>query len=145
MSQDLAKQKAYDVFKDHPDDVILGCDTIVVFKGEIFNKPIDENDARRMLKELSNNHHIVLTSYTLISKDFEISRTVRSDVYFNQLSDELINRYVASGSPLDKAGAYGMQDEEYHLIKKIIGSTTNVKGLPKEMLSRDLKALGIIK
>lgn len=145
LSYDLCKRKAYDVFSSHLNDVVIACDTIVVYKGEIFNKPADEKDAYRMLKTLSNNHHIVLSSYTIISKDFEINKTVRSDVYFNDLSDELITSYIKSGSPMDKAGAYGIQDnEKYPLIKKIIGSFDNIKGLPIEDLTKDLKRLKLI-
>ncbi len=144
LSSDLAKQKAYDVFARYPNDVVLGCDTIVVFKGEIFNKPKDKEDARRMLRALSGNHHVVLTSYTIISKDYEIAKTVRSDVIFNELSEDLIEKYISTGSPMDKAGAYGIQDDNFHLIKKITGSINNVKGLPSETLMIDLKKLNII-
>ena len=139
MSIDLAKQKAYAVFKDHTDDVIIACDTIVVFNGQIFNKPVDTKDAKRMLKALSGNKHFVLSSYVIISKDIEITKTIKSIVYFNELSDELIDKYILSGSPMDKAGAYGVQDNEYHLINKIIGSEANVKGLPIEEILKDFR------
>lgn len=92
-----------------------------------------------MLKNLSNNHHVVLTSYTIISKDYETNKTVKSVVYLNDLSEETIEKYIASGSPMDKAGAYGCQDEEFNLIKKIVGSFDNVMGLPTESITRDLK------
>lgn len=144
VSYDLSKRKAYDVFNSHPDDIIIACDTIVVYEGHIFNKPKDKQDAKRMLKILSNNHHIVLSSYTIISKDFEISKTVRSDVYFNYLSDELIDAYIATGSPLDKAGAYGIQDINFPIVKLIKGSYDNVKGLPSESLRKTLKKLNLI-
>lgn len=139
MSLDLAKQKAYAVFANHKEDTVLACDTIVVFKGEIFNKPLDENDARRMLKALSGNIHYVLSSYVIISKDIEIAKTVKSVVHFNELSDKLIDRYIKTGSPMDKAGAYGMQDKQFNLVKKIIGSSQNVKGLPIESILDDIK------
>ena len=144
MSLDLAKQKAYAVFSKHNDDIILACDTIVVFQGEIFNKPVNKDDARRMLRALSGNMHFVLSSYVLISKDFEIAKTVKSIVYFNELDDDLIDRYIESGSPMDKAGAYGMQDKEFNLVKKIRGSYDNVKGLPIESILEDIKRFKII-
>ena len=142
--QDLSKRKAYAVFNLHKDDVIIACDTIVVFKGEIFNKPIDEDDAKRMLKALSNNHHVVLSSYTILTKDLEISKTVRSDVYFNDLSDELIDEYIKTGSPMDKAGAYGIQDDKFKLVKYIDGSFENVKGFPIKEILKDLKKHNLI-
>ncbi len=139
LSQDLSKRKAYAVFNMYKDDVIIACDTIVIFKGEIFNKPCDEDDARRMLKALSNNHHVVLSSYTILTKDIEISKTVRSDVYFNDLDDVLIEAYIKTGSPMDKAGAYGIQDGEFNLVKCIDGSFENVKGFPIKEILNDLK------
>lgn len=139
MSLDLAKQKGYAVFKDHPNDIILACDTIVVFENEIFNKPINKEDAKKMLKRLSGNKHLVLSSYIIISKEIEITKTVKSVVYFNELDDELIERYVATNSPMDKAGAYGIQDSNFNLVKKIKGSFNNVKGLPIEQILKDIK------
>lgn len=139
MSLDLAKQKGNCVYAKHPNDIIIACDTIVIFNNEIFNKPIDKNDAKRMLKALSGNKHSVLSSYIIISKDIEIAKTVKSTVYFNELDDKLIEEYIKTGSPLDKAGAYGIQDECFCLVKKIIGSFNNVKGLPIEEILKDFK------
>ena len=144
MSLDLAKQKGYAVFNKNSDDIVLACDTIVVFNNEIFNKPKDKEDARRMLKLLSNNKHQVLSSYIIISKNIEISKTVKSTVYFNDLSDELIEQYIATGSPFDKAGAYGIQDKGFDLVKKINGSFNNVKGLPIEEILKDIKRYKLI-
>lgn len=144
LSQDLSKRKAYAVFNTHKNDVIIACDTIVVFKGEIFNKPVDKQDAKRMLKALSNNHHVVLSSYTILSKNIEISKTVRSDVYFNNLEDSLIDEYIKTGSPMDKAGAYGIQDDKFKLVKCIKGSFENVKGFPIQNILKDLKRYNLI-
>ena len=74
----------------------------------------------------------IQNSQNNISKEKEVTRTVRTYVYFNELSDELINRYVESGSPMDKAGAYGIQDREFDLVNHIEGSFDNVIGLPVE-------------
>ena len=79
--------------------------------------------------------HQVVTGYTILSKEKVITRKVITDVYFNDLSDELIDQYVATGSPLDKAGAYGIQDEKFALVNHIDGSYSNVMGLPLEDLS----------
>ena len=91
-----------------------------------------------MLHLLSNKTHDVVTGFTIISKEKNISKSVLTKVTFNELSDELINAYVKSGSPKDKAGAYGIQDKEFPLIKNIEGSYYNVVGLPLEELKKYL-------
>lgn len=144
LSYDLARLKAYEVYRKFPNDVIIACDTIVVFNEEIYGKPKDKDDAYRMLKNLSNNHHIVLTSYTIISKNFEINRTIKSTVYLNELDEKTIEKYIATGSPMDKAGGYGCQDEQFNLVKKIVGSFDNVMGFPTESIARELKKFNII-
>ena len=133
LSMEESKLKAFDVFSSHPDDEVLSCDTIVVLDGKVYGKPQDEEDAIRMLKEESGKRQSVISSYTYISKDKEMSRSVKTYVYFKKLSDEEIIRYVKKCKPLDKAGAYGIQDEE-GLIEKIDGSYSNVMGLPVEDL-----------
>lgn len=133
---ELSKMKAYDVFQKHPDDKVLACDTVVIIDGQILGKPHSKEQASEMLHKLSGRKHVVISGYTIISKEKEVTRTVRTYVYFNELSDELIDRYIASGSPMDKAGAYGIQDEEYNLVNHIEGSMDNVVGLPTE----DIKA-----
>ena len=95
-------------------------------------KPHSKEKASEMLHKLSGKKHVVISGYTLISKEKEITRTVRTYVYFNKLSDELIERYIASGSPMDQAGAYGIQDTEFDLVNHIEGSFDNVIGLPVE-------------
>ena len=133
---ELSKMKAYDVFQKHPDDKVLACDTVVIIDGQILGKPHSKEQASEMLHKLSGRKHVVISGYTIISKEKEVTRTVRTYVYFNKLSDELIERYIASGSPMDKAGAYGIQDEEFHLVDHIEGSMDNVVGL----LTEDIKA-----
>ena len=133
---ELSKMKAYDVFQKYPNDKVLACDTVVILNGEIMGKPHSKEEASEMLHKLSGKKHVVISGYTIISKEKEITRTVRTYVYFNELSDELIERYIASGSPMDKAGAYGIQDKEFNLVNHIEGSLDNVVGLPTE----DIKA-----
>lgn len=127
---ELSKLKAYSVFSEHPNDEVLACDTVVILHGELMGKPHNKKEAFEMLSKLSNQKHVVISGYTYISKDKEITRTVRTYVYFNKLSDELINKYIESGSPMDKAGAYGIQDEEFNLVNHIEGDFDNVIGLP---------------
>lgn len=129
---ELSKHKAYNIFAKYPEDKVLACDTIVVLDGEVMGKPHTKEKAKQMLKKLSGKKHIVISGWTLISKEKEITRTVKTEVYFNVLSDELIDRYIASGSPMDKAGAYGIQDTEFNLVNHIEGSFNNVIGLPVE-------------
>ncbi len=139
-AKELSKLKAYDVFKDYPNDRVLSADTVVIFKGEIFGKPKDEKDAKMMLKKLSGNSHVVISAYTFLSKEVEITRSVKTIVYFNKLSDELIDEYVKSKAPLDKAGAYGIQDNKnFPLVDRIEGSLSNVIGLPIEDIKSHLK------
>ena len=137
----FALNKAKDVFNKisiKSDEVVLGADTVVFFDGEILGKPKDSTDAKRMLKKLSDKTHSVITGYALISKDKCVCDATKSQVTFNQLSDELIERYVASKLPLDKAGGYGIQDG-YDLVKGYSGSLDNIIGLPIEDIKEKLK------
>jgi septum formation protein len=135
--QRLAEEKAQTVWNTHePVDesedplVVLGADTCVVSDGNIFGKPTDAADARRMLQLLSGRTHAVLTGLTAITA----LRTVRdveiTQVTFNQLTDVEIAGYVASGEPLDKAGAYAIQGYAARWIPRIEGCYFNVVGLP---------------
>ena len=129
--EDIAKRKGETVDKYYPNDLIISADTIVVLDNKIIGKPVDENDAKRILKELSNKSHYVYTGFRIKYLDKVIVSHITSEVVFNELSDKLINAYVASGSPLDKAGAYGVQDnDKFPIIKKVIGSIDNVIGFP---------------
>ena len=136
---DIAKRKCLVVANEHPNDLVIAADTVVVIDNQIIGKPIDKKDAKRMLKMLSNNEHYVYTGYAIKQGDKLINKYVRSDVFFNDLSDELIDAYIASGSPLDKAGAYGYQDhKDFPLVKKISGSIDNVIGFPTDEIKKDL-------
>ncbi len=129
---EISKLKAYAIHSKYPNDDVLACDTVVIFKNEVLGKPKNEQDAINMLKKLSGQKHIVLSGYTFISQNKEVNRTVKTIVYFNRLSDELIRQYVENKKPLDKAGAYGIQDEGCNLVNHIEGSYDNVMGLPVE-------------
>lgn len=129
---ELSKMKAYSVFSKYPNDSVLACDTVVIIDDELLGKPKTKEEAFKMLKKLSGKKHVVISGYTFVSKEKEVTRTVRTYVYFNNLSDDLINRYIESGSPMDKAGAYGIQDEEFDLVSHIEGDFDNVIGLPVE-------------
>ena len=136
---DIAKRKCLEIAKDHQDDLVIAADTVVVINNQIIGKPKDVEDAKRMLHMLSNKEHYVYTGYAIHQKDKLVVKYVKSDVFFNELSEELINSYVASGSPLDKAGSYGYQDNaDFALVKKISGSIDNVIGFPTDEIKLNL-------
>ena len=137
--QELSQRKAHFVREEigGAKAIILGADTIVVIDGTILNKPTDPENAFAMLKQLSNRMHEVFTGITLVeSHTGKIQSEVqRTEVYFRELDDQEIWDYIASGSPMDKAGAYGIQ-EDYGavFVSKINGCYYNVVGLPLEKL-----------
>lgn len=147
-ASDLAFQKAAEVAKSNQ-GLVIGADTIVVFKDRILGKPRNKIDATRMLKLLSGNEHRVFTGLVMIDKAREmIYRTYEvTYVRFRKLSDKEIIFYVSTGSPLDKAGAYGIQDDfGSTFVERIRGDYFNVVGLPilKTYLGLE-KLLGLIK
>ena len=138
----LAYIKGKEVKTRHKDDFIISADTIVVYNNQIIGKPSDEEDAKRILSLLSDNTHEVYTAYHLFYQNKEADGVVKSVVTFNKLSEELIDSYVASGSPLDKAGAYGIQDnDKFPIIKKLTGSLDNVVGFPVKEIQESIKKL----
>ncbi|HPS19322.1 MAG TPA: Maf family protein [Bacilli bacterium] len=138
--QDIAYRKGEAVAKNHPGDIVISADTIVVLENQIIGKPKDEDDALRILKLLSNKMHTVITAFCIFHDGTVMERSVHSQVIMNQLSDDLIKNYIRTKSPLDKAGAYGVQDnKKFPLVKSIIGSVHNVIGFPIEEIKSDLK------
>ena len=128
----LAKSKATDISKKHPDSWVLGADTIVLIDDRILGKPGSKDEARSMLKQLSGKTHQVITGYCLCCQTNNdiISEAVKTDVRFKTLSDSEIEWYIQTGEPFDKAGAYAIQGIGTLLVKSINGSYTNVVGLP---------------
>lgn len=155
---ELSRQKALDVAasikmynETHPeitspqDIMVIGADTIVYCDGQILGKPADENDAKRMIRMLSDNTHEVYTGVTivLIYKDGragEYSFYESTKVTCYPITDRDIDLYTASGEPMDKAGAYGIQGEFIKHIKKIDGEYDNVMGLPVARLYQEIKS-----
>lgn len=139
-----AEQKGRAVAKRYKEEIIISADTIVVLDNKILNKPADEKQAFEYLKILSNNVHKVYTGYNLIdtSNDNEIFDFEKTEVYFRHLSDDEINFYIKNYNPLDKAGAYGIQDDFGCLfINRINGDYYNVVGLPLTKLFLTLNNL----
>lgn len=135
----LAYNKALSVFNEHG-GVVIGADTIVVLGDEILGKPKDENDAFRMLKSLSNKTHSVITGFSVITEEKTYTSYDETKVTFKNLSPTLINEYIKTGSPLDKAGAYGIQDKIL-LVDKVVGDYDNVVGLPTYKILKILAEL----
>jgi len=141
-----AQEKALAVAAIHPERWVLAADTIVVVAGTILGKPLDSSEARRMLVQLSDREHLVITAICLRhqQRPHEETEVVTTQVRFKKLSAAEINAYVASGEPLDKAGAYGIQGLGGCLVRSIQGSYTNVVGLPLCETVERLAAHGII-
>ena len=122
-----------------PDELVITADTIVYVDGEVLGKPRDKADAERMLHLISGRWHEVITGVTLMTSDRERSFAVTTRVKFANLTDNEINSYVESGLPMDKAGAYGIQEWiGYVGVEAIEGSYFNVVGLPVQRLYREL-------
>lgn len=124
----LAERKCDGVFETNPYKTVIGCDTVVVFGGKVLGKPKDRDDAFKTLKALSGKTHFVITGVCVRSPFKKLIDFDKTEVKFNILSDEFIRQYVDSGSPLDKAGSYGIQDGG--VVQEYYGSYTNVVGLP---------------
>jgi septum formation protein len=135
----LAEQKCEEVFAKNNDATVLGCDTIVVFEGEILGKPKNREDAANTLKKLSGKTHYVITGVCIKDRHNKLVRYDKTEVRFNVLSDDFIKIYVDGGSPLDKAGSYGIQDEG--VVNSYFGSYTNVVGLPVTLVKNMLEEL----
>jgi septum formation protein len=127
----LAREKALAVCRRYPNDFVLGADTIVVVDEIILGKPCDENDAARMLRLLSGRTHRVITGVCLAAPvTVHISASETTLVTMSAISDEEIRAYVATGEPMDKAGAYAIQGIASRWIPRIEGDYSNVVGLP---------------
>ena len=138
----LAKQKAEEVFSslNSKEKIVLGADTVVALDGKILGKPTDKADAFAMLSALSGKKHEVYTGVCMLSPEGkELCRAACTKVRFLPLTDEAIEAYIATGSPMDKAGAYGIQDGG--LVEGIEGSFSNVVGLPVELCKEMIKDL----
>jgi septum formation protein len=131
----LAIEKARAVFAMRPDARVLGADTTVTIDGEILGKPIDQADALRMLRLLSGRVHDVHTGVALVSAQGIKSAVDSTRVWFDAMTDGDISWYVATGEPVDRAGAYAIQGFASRFIPRIEGSYSNVVGLPVALVS----------
>ena len=146
----LAREKALDVFRPRPQDFVLGADTIVIVDSQILGKPRDAGDAAHMLRLLSGRTHQVTTGVCLIGPDRKgrsslgDTRSETTLVTMSELSDEDIQSYIATGEPLDKAGAYAIQGIASRWISRIEGDYFNVVGLPVSLVYRMLQENGAL-
>lgn len=143
--KDIAYKKVEAVAKKYPNEYVVGADTIVEVDGDIIGKPKDEEEAKKILQRLSNRSHNVITAFSFInkSKDICIKDVAIIKVYFKDLSPEMIEWYIASKEPMDKAGAYGIQDKGSIFVEKIEGDFFTVMGFPVERFMERLNELGI--
>ena len=140
----LAAHKAREVAEQcAADDLVIGADTIVWLDGRPLGKPHSEDEAARMLRSLSGRTHRVYTGVALVRGGETITGCEESGVTFRELTDDEIRRYVQSGEPMDKAGAYGAQGRGALLVKRIEGDFFNVMGLPLCRLGQMLKEQGV--
>lgn len=139
--QFLAVKKAMHVCGELSEKaVVIGCDTGVFIDDEMLGKPKDEEEAFSMIKKLQGKDHLVVTGCCITDGTHKREFSVTSRVFFYPLSDEDIRDYIATGEPMDKAGAYGIQGKGSLLIEKIQGDYFNIVGLPLSALARELKA-----
>ena len=141
----IAREKAaayVQVMDEH--DLVITADTVVIAQGEVMGKPIDADDARRMLQKLSGCKHQVVTGVCLTTRQVQRHFSVITDVTFKQLSDEEINYYIERYQPFDKAGAYGIQEWIGYIgVTGLEGSYFNVMGLPVQRIYTELSKLRI--
>lgn len=138
----MAKEKAQAIQTLYPEEVIIGCDTTVVVDQTILGKPMDTEDAKKMLTQLSASTHQVLTAVCVITPEKTYEHLEVVDVTFYPLDAEDIEQYVKIGEPMDKAGAYGIQGKASVFVKKIQGDYFSIVGLPVGYLNQLFKQLG---
>jgi len=146
----VAREKARTVYQRNPGEYVLAADTVVIVDDQILNKPEDAQDAARMLRLLSGRSHLVTTAVCLIGPKaaangpFEDVRCETTRVTFNRLSDADVQSYIASGEPMDKAGAYGIQGLASRWIPRVEGCYFNVVGLPVALVYGMLREHGLV-
>ena len=141
----LSLGKAKDVAKRHKNAVIIGADLIISFKGNVLGKPQTKEKAIEMLTQLSGNTHSAISGFTIIDTETGkvVSDALETKIRFKELTQEEIKKYVDTGEPLDKAGAYAIQGKGKEFIKNIKGDYYNVMGLPLDSIITKLKEFDV--
>jgi len=138
----LAVDKAKEVFSHFPDSIILGADTVVVLDDKIIGKPENTLNAIQMLKKLRGKEHMVITGVAVLRSGKKAVGHKKTYVSIKEVTDSVITKYVESGEPMDKAGAYAIQGLGALLVEGIIGDFSNVVGLPLGLTASLLSELG---
>lgn len=139
--EQIAYQKAKTVLQAFPHQLVLGCDTMVIYQGHPLGKPKDREDAKRMLTQLSGKTHHVISGVAILGADTHIVFHEITEVTFYDIEEELLQSYLDSDEPYDKAGGYGIQGKGKLFVKEIHGDYYNVMGLPVAKIYRELKKL----
>lgn len=139
----LAREKALAIAQLRPGDTILGADTVVVVDGQMLGKPLDPTDAARMLRLLSGRTHQVITGVCVVVSGRWSVASETTFVTMSEISEKEIADYIATGEPMDKAGAYAIQGIASRWIPRIEGDYSNVVGLPVALVLRMLKQAGL--
>lgn len=134
----LARHKALEVAETHPEDIVIGSDTLVLLDGEALGKPGNVQEAEEMIRALSGRTHVVSTGVAICSPDGVQSFTSETEVEFYDLTEAEIRAYAATGEPMDKAGGYGIQGLGSMLVKSINGDYYTVMGFPLAEVIRHL-------
>jgi len=140
----VAEEKAKAARTRYADKFVLGADTVVIVEGQMLGKPADAKDASRMLHLLSGGSHLVTTGVCLLGPKVEDTRAETTTVSFSPLSDQEIADYVATGEPMDKAGAYAIQGVASRWVTHLEGCYFNVMGLPVPLVYRMLQKHGVL-
>ncbi|ATP41276.1 septum formation inhibitor Maf [Solibacillus sp. R5-41] len=144
--KEVALLKTRDVAANHPGQLIIGADTIVIYEQQILHKPKSHEEAVHHLKKLASNRHQVMTAVAIIQPDgTETTFIEETTVVFKDVSNALIEAYVQTGDPFDKAGGYGIQTSGALLVDRIEGDYNNVVGLPIATLVETLLTLQLLK
>ena len=139
----IARRKCMCIAKKLDSDaIVIGCDTVVDLDGVMLGKPGTADEAAEMIRSLSGRTHLVHTGYAVVSQCFVDVGVETTQVTFRKLTDEDVAVYVASGAPMDKAGAYGIQETDF--VSDVVGSYDNVIGFPTEQINRLLIACGAV-
>lgn len=144
LEESIGKGKS--VSLSHPGDVVIASDTMVLFRNKQIGKPKDEKDALETLRMLQGNTHEIVTAYCILKNGKSLAENiVTAELAIEKMADREIELYIETGSPLDKAGSYGVQDKDFITSKIVSGDESTIMGLPRFELARDLRRLGILK
>ncbi|MBN2505012.1 MAG: septum formation protein Maf, partial [Bacilli bacterium] len=144
IAEELAYEKALHVFKKHRERIVIGFDTLVYTDTHIFGKPKDQEDAKRMLRELSGRDHYVVTGVSILAHKMSRTFNVKTRVRFYPLDEAEISSYVSSNEPMDKAGAYAAQGLGAKFINEIDGDFFTVVGIPLSRIYQEIKEMQLL-